>query len=329
MSLHPVFSFRLNQTIRAGPVAFGKFDGIHVCLTAATSTDKVLIHSPHKKLGAANNRVAWSDSNYDVALLNFNQPITAIATGCMSAVQPLRVASSLGNNAADATADAAATTTPTVPAISKEVLVIGSPTHVLAYMVDDNSDLFYNEIAGGVSRILISSNSVNAAAGATFGAAGGDPLIILGGADCVRAFDRSGATERFWVLVDGTVTALALIDVNRDGRLELVVGTHRGHIGVYRCGEEAATATLSVRLAYECVENGGSVSALVRVDRSHWFAYTLADGTLGVYEEATRLWRIRSKNRVTALASYNLLGGWCIVFLSMLKCGYYIDVWNN
>ena len=39
-SLNPVFSFRLNQTI-VGQIKFGKFDGIHVCLTAATSTDKV------------------------------------------------------------------------------------------------------------------------------------------------------------------------------------------------------------------------------------------------------------------------------------------------
>lgn len=39
-TVNPVFSFRLNQTI-VGQIKFGKFDGIHVCLTAATSTDKV------------------------------------------------------------------------------------------------------------------------------------------------------------------------------------------------------------------------------------------------------------------------------------------------
>lgn len=39
-ALNPVFSFRLNQAI-VGQIKFGKFDGIHVCLTAATSTDRV------------------------------------------------------------------------------------------------------------------------------------------------------------------------------------------------------------------------------------------------------------------------------------------------
>lgn len=105
-SLSPVFSFRLNQTI-VGQIKFGKFDGIHVCLTAATSTEKVIIHSPHKKIGATNNRIAWSDTNYDVALLNFNQEITAIETGCMS----------------DAGGD------------GKEILVIGSPTHLLGIIL--------------------------------------------------------------------------------------------------------------------------------------------------------------------------------------------------
>lgn len=61
----------------------------------------MLIHSPHKKLGTSNNRIAWSETNYDVALLNFNQEITAIETGRISLDEP------------------------------KEILVIGSPTHVL------------------------------------------------------------------------------------------------------------------------------------------------------------------------------------------------------
>lgn len=162
-SLSPVFSFRLNQTI-VGQIKFGKFDGIHVCLTAATSTEKVIIHSPHKKIGATNNRIAWSDTNYDVALLNFNQEITAIETGCVS----------------DAGGD------------GKEILVIGSPTHLLgwwnrkeichlfgiikfisayiAYNVDDNTDLFYNAIREGVSQIIIGHLGNY-----------GSPLVVVGG----------------------------------------------------------------------------------------------------------------------------------------------------
>lgn len=39
-NLWPAFAFNLNRII-VGSVKFGKYDGIHVCLTAVTSTDKV------------------------------------------------------------------------------------------------------------------------------------------------------------------------------------------------------------------------------------------------------------------------------------------------
>lgn len=40
-NIWPAFSFNLNRII-VGSVKFGKYDGIHVCLTAVTSTDKVI-----------------------------------------------------------------------------------------------------------------------------------------------------------------------------------------------------------------------------------------------------------------------------------------------
>lgn len=147
-SLNPVFSFRLNQSI-VGQIKFGKYDGIHVCLTAATATDKILIHSPHKKMATTNNRLSWSETNYDVAMLNFNQEITAIETGCLN-----------NNNGSKGNTNDN----------DKDILVIGSPTHVLAYNVDQNTDIFYQNVTDGISTILIGMFSVHAL-----------PLVLLGG----------------------------------------------------------------------------------------------------------------------------------------------------
>lgn len=36
--------------------------------------------------------------------------------------------------------------------------------------------------------------------------------------------------------------------------------------------------------------------------------YSVKNGTIGVFEENIRLWRIKSKTRVTALAMYDILG---------------------
>lgn len=44
------------------------------------------------------------------------------------------------------------------------------------------------------------------------------------------------------------------------------------------------------------------------IEKLNLLAYTLNDGSLGVYDETIRLWRIKSKNKGTSLASYDLLG---------------------
>lgn len=106
-TLNPAFSFNLNR-ILVGSVKFGRFDGIHVCLTAVTSTDKVILHNPYKRLSETNNRLSWSDSSSDVAVLNFNQEIRAIETGCLSTTD------------------------------TKDVLVIGSPTQLLSMALEQN-----------------------------------------------------------------------------------------------------------------------------------------------------------------------------------------------
>lgn len=83
----------------------GLYISLKIELTKTVYMQKVIIHSPHKKIGSSNNRISWSETNYDIALLNFNQEITAIETGCLKEND------------------------------SKEILVIGSPTHVLGNFV--------------------------------------------------------------------------------------------------------------------------------------------------------------------------------------------------
>lgn len=52
---------------------------------------KILLHNPHKKLSTANSRLSWTETNYDIATLNFNQEIRAIETGCLTPNDPKEV----------------------------------------------------------------------------------------------------------------------------------------------------------------------------------------------------------------------------------------------
>ena len=45
----PVFTLNLSQKILPGRLAIGEFDGEHPCLVAATTGERVLVHSPHQK----------------------------------------------------------------------------------------------------------------------------------------------------------------------------------------------------------------------------------------------------------------------------------------
>ncbi|KAL4096737.1 hypothetical protein QTP88_021631 [Uroleucon formosanum] len=64
----PLFSLQLRHSIIPHLVTIGKYDGSHHCLTAATSENKILIHSPHRP-------------EKDISYLNINQKITALVAG--------------------------------------------------------------------------------------------------------------------------------------------------------------------------------------------------------------------------------------------------------
>ena len=46
----PIFTLNLNHKLLPGRIAIGEFDGEHPCLVAATTGERVLIHTPHQKL---------------------------------------------------------------------------------------------------------------------------------------------------------------------------------------------------------------------------------------------------------------------------------------
>ncbi|XP_046985484.1 Bardet-Biedl syndrome 2 protein homolog isoform X1 [Schistocerca americana] len=121
----PVFTINLNHKILPGLVTIGKYDGTHACLTAATTADQVLIHSPHRRVGYETGRMVSHERSKELVLLNINQPVTAICAGRLD------------------------------PSKDCDILLVGTATNLLAYDVERNMDLFYKEVMDGVSAITI------------------------------------------------------------------------------------------------------------------------------------------------------------------------------
>ena len=114
--LIPAFKLQLGNEILVGKVCIGYYDGKHPSLTCATSAGKVFIHSPHDRSGNA-------DEN-GVRFLNINHTITALAAGRLN------------------------------PALDRDILLIGTQTNILAYDVENNSDIFYKDVPDGVNRMI-------------------------------------------------------------------------------------------------------------------------------------------------------------------------------
>ncbi|KAJ9598202.1 hypothetical protein L9F63_011122 [Diploptera punctata] len=250
----PIFTFNLNHKLLPGRVTIGKYDGTHSCLTAATTADKVLVHSPHKRMGLAVGRVIPSDTNKELALLNINQSVTSLCAGNLN------------------------------PADERDTLVVGTPTNLLAYDVENNSDIFYKEVADGASVVVIGKLGSMP-----------NPLAIIGGNCSLQGFDYEG-NDPFWSVTGDNVCSLVLLDFDHDGENELIVGSEDFDIRVFKedniINEQTETEAVTALAAF----NGNK------------FGYGLANGTVGVYEKLQRLWRVKSKNRAVAIYGFDLNG---------------------
>lgn len=102
-------------------------------------------------------------------------------------------------------------------------LLIGSSSSFQAYHVHTNSDLFYINVPGGVHSILPTTHIADC----------GWPTLLAGGQGTVAGYSTAGEVQ-LRVTIGDTATALALVDIDGDGRLELVVGSSEGYLRVYR-----------------------------------------------------------------------------------------------
>ena len=252
--LRTVFALTLSHKVLSGKVAVGKFDGKHPCLVAATVSDKVVWHNPQDRGPNQDANPGPVSAASEVSVLNINQTIQSIATGCLK------------------------------PGSVREYLVIGTPSSIFVYDVQNNTDLFYREIADGANAVVV-------------GRIGSIPqsIAIAGGNCAIQGFGEDGH-DAYWTVTGDNVTSLALFDLTDDGQNELVVGSEDYDITVFR--DEA--------ILYEISETD-VVTCLCGI-YPQTFGYALLNGTVGVYHKQERIWRIKSKNRAAALTAWDING---------------------
>lgn len=234
------FKIELGMPVLPGMAAIGKFDGKNPSLACGTSGNRVFVWSPHKQ---------GADGRVEVQYLNINRELKALHAARLD------------------------------PSKAEDVLLVGSPSHILAFNVEENKDVYLNEVSDGVSCVVA-------------GNVDGKMLCLVGGNCSLQGFDHEGE-EAFWTVAGDFVGAMCVADLNKDGSNEVVVGSDDNDIRVCRAaGDVIVEATQTDK-----------VTALCHIEGNR-FAYALANGTVGVYEltdtgELVRKWRVKSKHKVS------------------------------
>ncbi|CAN0192742.1 unnamed protein product, partial [Phaeothamnion confervicola] len=240
-------------------------DGRQASLTCATSGGKVLIHNPHDR--AMDHQPAVPGAQKGIRFLNINKRITALRAGNLAAT---------GGEAAD-------------------VLLIGTPSNLMAYDVEKNHDVFYKDVPDGVSAVIVGKGPMSE-----------EPLAFVGGNYSIQGFNREGA-ESFWTVTGDNVGALAFCDMDGDGVAELVVGSDDFEVRVFKQEEVVLEITEADRVTHLHPFGGGGGCAGNGKPATRW-GYGLANGTVGVYERGKRVWRAKTRHAVTAMASFDIDG---------------------
>ncbi|KAF8570042.1 hypothetical protein P879_08625, partial [Paragonimus westermani] len=169
----------------------------------------------------------------------------------------------------------------------RDILFYGSKTGVVAYDPESNVDLFHKELPNGANYLaILPVSEVRDQCG----------FIVIGGDCSIVALNRNGA-EVFWTATSDSITALTSISsktMSDSGLHELVCGSVDCTIKVFQKDV----------ILYEITETD-AVSNLVSLDQGY-FGYGLCNGTIGVYNRSTRVWRIKSKCKPVSFAAYDI-----------------------
>ncbi|CAD7699112.1 unnamed protein product [Ostreobium quekettii] len=135
------------------------------------------------------------------------------------------------------------------PELQRDVLIVGTPTSLQSYDVEENRDLFFRDVADGVN------------------------VAILG---------RMGTIE----------SPLGIVG----GNCSIQVGSDDFDIRVFQDEDLVAE-----------VPEADVVVGLCPIQKAR-YGYALANGTIGVYNGTERMWRVKSRHSVCAIASFDLDG---------------------
>ncbi|KAI3380385.1 hypothetical protein SNEBB_007666 [Seison nebaliae] len=168
----------------------------------------------------------------------------------------------------------------------RDTLFIGTSLGVKAYNVHNNAELFDVDILEGANALCFGR----------FGSLNNSDNVLCIGSNCaLQAVDKEGS-DVMWTVCGDIVRTIELIDFQRNRSNQLLCGANDTEIRVFD----------DEQIVSEITENS-SIITLTRINDAI-FGYALDNGTIGVYNGTKRLWRVKSKNEISALNAFDING---------------------
>ena len=117
-TLQPSYKLSIGVNVLPDMVAVGKFDGKYPAIAVGTIGNRVAVYSPHTHT---------ADNKVELRYLNINRELKALHAGKLEASS------------------------------TSDMLFVGSSTHILAYNVEENRDVYFREVSSGLSSVTVSN----------------------------------------------------------------------------------------------------------------------------------------------------------------------------
>lgn len=181
----------------------------------------------------------------------------------------------------------------------QDLLFVGTQSNLLAYDMERNADAFFVDVQDGVNSLIVGKVAPSSA-----------PLVIAGGNCSILGFDAKGA-EAFWTVTGDNVSSLALSNLSDPSTIKNVTISTTNNTPIVIPTLLVGSDDFEIRL-FRNEELVGEITEAEKVIflkslNTNKFMYGLANGTVGVYDnERNRVWRVKTKNSVTAIESYDI-----------------------
>lgn len=159
---------------------------------------------------------------------------------------------------------------------------IGSGNSIQVYNAYENVSQFYKKLDYSITTLT-----------AGFVALGTESWLICGGGNALTGFDMDGK-EVYWNVSSDTINTTCLADLTNRTRNQVVIGTDDGMMSVFDAEELVDTRNET-----------SPVLLLVQLNATH-VSYATENGTIGVYKNLERLWRIKSKTIAACQTAYKV-----------------------